>query len=100
METTQGNSTKLGVNRYISRWSGRDSGRGLSLSEVIQKATIEVDEAGSEAAAATGGLTMFKSANLDNDVLSFKADHPFLFSLRDIKTGLLLFRGRVSDPSK
>ena len=73
---------------------------GLSLSEVIQKATIEVDEAGSEAAAATGGLTMFKSANLDNDVLSFKADHPFLFSLRDIKTGLLLFRGRVSDPSK
>ena len=63
--------------------------------QVIQKAMIEVDEEGTEAAAAT--------AIVSNDYemsekIEFIADHPFLFFLRDLKTGLLLFQGRVVDP--
>ena len=56
---------------------------------------IEVDEEGTEAAAAT--------AIVSNDYemsekIEFIADHPFLFFLRDLETGLLLFQGRVVDP--
>ena len=72
----------------------------LMVSDVIQKACIEVDETGSEASAATGVLMKFRSTSIDNEKIHFKADHPFLFIIRDTQTGLLLFRGRVSDPSK
>ena len=72
----------------------------LMVSDVIQKAFIEVDETGSEASAATGVFMKFRSMSLDNEKVHFKADHPFLFLVRDTQTGLLLFRGRVSDPSK
>ena len=63
--------------------------------QVIQKAMIELDEEGTEAAAAT--------AIVSNDYemsekIEFIADHPFLFFLRDLETGLLLFQGRVVDP--
>ena len=73
---------------------------GQRVSDVIQKAFIEVDETGSEASAATGMVMKFRSMTLDNEEIHFKADHPFLFLVRDLQTGLLLFRGRVSDPSK
>ena len=72
----------------------------LMVSNVIQKVFIEVDETGSEAAAATGTVMKFRSALMDEKEIHFKADHPFLFLVRDTQTGLLLFRGRVSDPSK
>ena len=72
----------------------------LMVSDVIQKAFIEVDETGSEASAATGVAMKFRSSRIDNEEIHFKADHPFLFLVRDTQTGLLLFRGRVSDPSK
>ena len=72
----------------------------LVVSDVIQKAFIEVDETGSEASAATGVFMKFRSMMLDSEEIHFKADHPFLFLVRDTQTNLLLFRGRVSDPSK
>ena len=72
----------------------------LMVSDVIQKAFIEVDETGSEASAASGMVMKFRSAMLDKEEIHFKADHPFLFLVRDLQTDLLLFRGRVSDPSK
>ena len=71
----------------------------LVVSDVIQKALIEVDENGSEAAAASAVGMSFRSSSLAKEIY-FIADHPFIFSLRDTQTGLLLFRGRVGDPSK
>ena len=57
---------------------------------------IEVDEEGTVAAAATAILMETESAEPPRE--KFIADHPFLFFLRDLQTGLLLFQGRVVNP--
>ena len=59
------------------------------------KATINVNEKGTEAAAATGVAIKPRSVGLEPQ---FRADHPFLFLIRDLRSGLILFLGRVSDP--
>jgi len=73
-----------------------DGTKQLYVSTVLQKAFIEVNEEGSEAAAATGAVMMMRSMPMPP--VEFKADHPFLFFLRDKLTGMLLFQGRVEDP--
>jgi serpin B len=76
-------------------------GDRILISKVIHEANIDVDEKGTEAAAATavnmstgGG---FYPAPLKE--ITLRLDHPFLFVLRDIETGAILFMGRVVDPS-
>jgi serpin B len=72
----------------------------LKISEVVHKAFVEVNEEGSEAAAATG-VGMVLCAGLGPPPPKpkvFKADHPFLFFIRDRKTNTVLFAGRVVDP--
>ena len=66
--------------------------------QVIQKAMIEVDEEGTVAAAATAIRISTRSLTSTPEKIKFIADHPFIFFLRDLKTGLLLFQGRVVDP--
>ena len=66
----------------------------LEIHKVIHKAFIEVDEVGTEAAAATAVII----GDLGYPRFSFIADHPFLFVIRDAQTGCILFQGRVSDP--
>lgn len=73
------------------------SAQPLKISEVIHKAFIEVDEAGTEAAAATG-VAMAKCSAPIHEPKSFVADHPFLFFIRDRQTNAVLFAGRVMDP--
>ena len=70
---------------------------GLFISDVIHKAFIQVDEDGTEAAAATA--VMMAGAGMPTNVVVFDADHPFVFFLRDKSTGAVLFAGRLSDPS-
>lgn len=67
--------------------------KGLFVSDVIHKASIEVNEQGSEAAAATA-VIMTRSSSFRRQIPVFKADHPFLYLIRD-KTGLILFAGTV-----
>lgn len=72
---------------------------GLKISHVIHEATIEVDEVGSEASAATAVImdvivTAGRRGPPPPPPFVFKADKPFLFALRDLRTGLLLFVGR------
>ena len=68
----------------------------LRLSDVLHKAFVEVNEKGTEAAAATAGVMMTVSAPPPRVV--FRADRPFVLVIRDNATGSLLFAGRVVDP--
>lgn len=71
----------------------------LFVERGIHKAVIEVDEQGTEAAATT--TVVLKSMERPPpDPPKFRADHPFLFLIRHDETGLILFLGRVADPSK
>ncbi|MFY8215023.1 MAG: serpin family protein [Chthoniobacterales bacterium] len=71
------------------------SGGRLFISAVVHEAFIEVDETGTEAAAATGVAMTFKMAPKDPPVV-FQADRPFWFFIRDIQSGTVLFVGRLS----
>jgi serpin B len=73
---------------------------GLALSDVIHKAFIDVNEEGTEAAAATG-VTIVATSAYEPPLtpIIFDVDHPFMFGLEDNRTGSLLFLGRVADPS-
>jgi serine protease inhibitor len=68
------------------------------ISNVFHKAFVRVDEKGTEAAAATA-VVMGTAGAAPMKVVEFKADHPFLFLIRDNASGLVLFLGRVADPS-
>jgi len=77
--------------------SGIDGARELFVSAVVHKAYVDVNEQGTEAAAATS-VVMGRSAFRPGTV--FRADHPFLFLIRDMKSGSILFMGRVVNPTK
>jgi serpin B len=79
-------------------FSGIDPKRGLAISEVVHKAFVDVSEQGTEAAAATG-IPMRATAMLRPEpAVVFRADHPFLFLIRDTPSGVILFIGRLMDP--
>lgn len=91
------------VNPQKADFSGITGGRDMFIAKVIHQANIDVDETGTEAAAATAviGDTTGGCGSpfaLKHKKLSF--DHPFMFLIRDTKTGAILFMGRVLDPSK
>jgi serpin B len=78
-------------------FSGMDGKKDLFISAVIHKAYVDVNEEGTEAAAATGVVMRLTSLG-PNETPVFRADHPFLFLIRDNKSGGILFIGRVMDP--
>lgn len=80
-------------------FSGIDGTHDLFISAVIHKAVIAVDEAGTEAAAATAVLALAGGPPPSDTPTLFRADHPFLYFIRDTKTGAILFLGRLVDPS-
>jgi serpin B len=72
----------------------------LHISKVFHKAFVKLDEKGTEAAAATAVVMAMRTAmRQPRETKDFRADHPFLFFLRDTASGMILFMGRVSDPS-
>jgi serine protease inhibitor len=77
-------------------FSGMTEAEALYISAVIHQANLDLDEEGTEAAAATGVVIGTTSAPLPP--LAFKVDRPFLFALRDRPTGAILFLGRVVEP--
>ena len=80
-------------------FSGIATDRKLMLSAVIHKAFAEVNEEGTEAAAATAVGVMKSSAIVvQQPPVVFRADHPFLFLIRDRRSGSILFLGRVANP--
>ncbi len=70
----------------------------LYIAAVIHKAFVEVNEEGTEAAAATAVVINARSAMQPPPTPIFRADHPFVFLIRDNHTGSILFMGRVTNP--
>jgi serpin B len=78
-------------------FSGMTGNRDLFISEVVHKAFVAVDEAGTEAAAATA--VMMSLTAVPEPPVEVTIDRPFVFLIRDIETGAILFVGRVLNPS-
>jgi serpin B len=78
-------------------FSGLTGRRDLFISLVVHKAFVEINEEGTEAAAATGAI--MEATSIGPGPEEFLADRPFLFLLRDRASGCVLFLGRVADPS-
>lgn len=80
-----------------------DHPEGIFISRVIHKAFVEVDEVGTEAAAATAVSMALGSAapvQAAPQIPEFRADRPFLFVIKHEITGAVLFIGRVNDPTR
>ncbi|MBD3336352.1 MAG: serpin family protein, partial [Candidatus Eisenbacteria bacterium] len=80
-------------------FSGITNEGSLAITEVVHETFVAVDEAGTEAAGATG-VIMAGESPAPEEVKSFYAERPFLFVLRDEPTGLILFMGRVDAPEQ
>ena len=80
-------------------FSGMTGDRDLFISDVIHKAFVSVDEAGTEAAAATA--VIMKRLSIPEEPVEVIVDRPFifLFLIRDMETGAILFVGRVVNPT-
>lgn len=70
----------------------------LYIGAVIHKAFVDVNEEGTEAAAATA--VVMKARGMPTPPPVFCADHPFVFMIQENQTGSILFMGRVTDPTK
>jgi serpin B len=91
---------KLGMRQAFTSsadFSGISRASDLFISAVMHKAYVHVNEKGTEAAAATG-IVIGKTSVPRRPTL-FRADHPFLYLIRDNQTGSILFAGRVSNPT-
>jgi serpin B len=78
-------------------FSGMTGNRELFISAVVHQAYVDVNEEGTEAAAATGVVMRLTSMQPDRTPI-FRADHPFLFMIRDNPSSSILFLGRLNDP--
>jgi len=82
----------------LADFSGINGRKDLCISAVVHKAFVEVNEQGTEAAAATGVVIGVTSVAPVRPPV-FRADRPFLFLIRDNRTGSILFLGRLTNPS-
>ena len=80
-------------------FSGMDGSKNLVISDVIHQAYVEVNEEGTEAAAATAVVMLESAVQEGPQIPTFSADHPFVFIIQD-RLGTILFIGRVGDPGK
>jgi serpin B len=86
---------------YAADFSGMNGAtHDLYITAVVHKAYVKLDEEGTEAAAATAVALTDAALALPPPVPIFRADHPFIFLIRDNNTGSILFMGRMTDPTK
>jgi serpin B len=85
-------------NPEIADFSGMTGHRDLFISRVLHQAFVAVDEEGTEAAAATAVIVAPTSIMLPDLTLSI--DRPFIYAIRDLGTGQILFLGRVLNPTQ
>jgi len=80
----------------LADFSGMEGTRNLYISDLLHKAYVDVNEEGTEAAAATAVVVGMTSMPAESYTIDF--DRPFLFLIRDIQTNAILFMGRMADP--
>jgi len=96
----KGNLETMGMTRAFSEradFSGINGQKDLFIQQVIHQAFVEVNESGTEAAAASGVL-IGRTAYVPEKKYIFRADHPFIFLIQEKTTGAILFLGRLADP--
>lgn len=81
----------------LADFSGMDGVKDLYISDVVHKAYVSVDEPGTEAAAASGVIV--GTTSMPVNIKTVTLDHPYIFLIRDIPTGTVLFIGRVMNPA-
>ncbi len=92
---------KLAFVRGKADFSGiTDDPAGLWIGSAVHKAFVDVNEEGTEAAAATGIMMRAGAAMREPTPIVFRADHPFVFLIRENKSGNILFMGRVNNPTR
>lgn len=95
----KGTLETLGMTEAFSMeadFSGMTGNDELFIKDVVHKTFVSVDEAGTEAAAATAVIMDLKA--MPGEPVEVTIDRPFIFLIRDINTGAILFVGRVLDP--
>jgi serpin B len=102
--TLEGLGMKAAFDPDSADFSAMTGDKSLVISAAIHKAYIDLDENGTEAAAATAVIVEMATAMAPQYAppppIVFTADHPFLFLIRDNASGAILFMGRVTDPTK
>jgi len=83
---------------FQADFSGITTQERLNITTVIHEANIDVDEKGTEAAAATA-VVMGDVSGPGGEPVTVHVDRPFLFAIRDLQTGAVVFLGQVLDPS-
>jgi serpin B len=98
-DTLQAMGMTLAFDDQKADFSRMTRKEGLCISAVVHKAFVDVNEEGTEAAAATGIVMRPTAAPFrPQEPPVFRADHPFLFLIREHQTGSILFIGRVVNP--
>ncbi|WVZ59825.1 hypothetical protein U9M48_009919 [Paspalum notatum var. saurae] len=82
----------------LSELVDSSEGQNLSVSSIFHKSFVEVNEEGTEAAAASAVTVVLRSLDMPMTPVDFVADHPFLFLIREDMTGVVLFVGHVVNP--
>lgn len=92
---------KLGLQKAFSDdadFSSISGKKDLYISNVLQKAVVEINERETKAAAATSVIMRIKSARVANEKKYFKANRPFIFAIVDNRTNIIIFLGKVVKP--
>ena len=99
-DTLKAMGMELDFDGNAADFSVMTGGRDLFISEVIHKAFVDVTEEGTEAAAATGVVMAPTAAPIQEpkEPPVFRADHPFVFMIRDNRNGAIMFLGRITNP--
>jgi serpin B len=97
-ETLKNMGIQSAFNPYLANFSGIDGTNNLYIGSVIHQAFVEVNEEGTEAAAATAVIVVTMGGGEYTPI--FLANHPFIFLIQDRSSGNILFLGRVNDPTK
>jgi len=87
----------MDLGALIADFSGMTGNREFSIGAVLHKSFVSVDEKGTEAAAVTAVIMVMSVP--PPATVNFTADRPFIFLIQDIKTGSILFMGRVFNPA-
>ncbi len=96
-ETLKAMGMRTAFNPEEADFSGMDGTRNLYIGDVLHKAFVSVDEEGTEAAAATA--VVIKETAMPRPPVKVTVDRPFIFLIRDLPTGTVLFLGRVLNPA-